>query len=71
MLLGVGVLPVGAALLGHQQYLRSPYHSPGLFPHPAQMYGSPYPYNQRFQRSLAQASQTVMESIDQFKQKND
>lgn len=68
----MGVLPVGSALFAEEQFLRSPYRpGPGYFPHPPQAYGGPYPYNQRFQRSLAEASRTVMESIDQFKSKND
>jgi hypothetical protein len=35
-----------------------------------QAFQRPYPYNQRFQRSLADASRTVMDAIDTFESKN-
>ena len=72
--LGIGVLPVGAALLGRQDFdMSSPYY-PGALGHPGMMpqqpFQGPYPYNQRFQRSLADASRTVMDAIDKFQSKN-
>jgi hypothetical protein len=55
----------------------SPYYpgglgQPGMMPpHMApHSFQGPYPYNQRFQRSLADASRTVMNAIDQFQLKN-
>lgn len=69
---GIGVLPVGAALLAGRHdtgVLDSPYGEPGLMPYPGQPINGPYPYH-RFQRSLADASRTVMEAIDKFESKN-
>ncbi|XP_032789096.2 uncharacterized protein LOC116926344 [Daphnia magna] len=70
----IGVLPVGAALLGRQDFgVDSPYagHPGMMFPQMAQQsFQGPYPYNQRFQRSLADASRTVLDAIGQFESKN-
>lgn len=74
--LGIGVLPVGAALLGRQDFDMDYYPGavgqPGMMPpHMMQQaFQRPYPYNQRFQRSLADASRTVMDAIDTFESKN-
>ncbi|XP_057376278.1 uncharacterized protein LOC130697392 [Daphnia carinata] len=70
----IGVLPVGAALLGRQDFgMDSPYagHPGMMLPQMAQQpFQGPYPYNQRFQRSLADASRSVMDAIGQFESKN-
>ncbi|KAI9561741.1 hypothetical protein GHT06_012702 [Daphnia sinensis] len=70
----IGVLPVGAALLGRQDFgMDSPYagHPGMMLPQMAQQpFQGPYPYSQRFQRSLADASRSVMDAIGQFESKN-
>lgn len=65
---GIGVLPVGAALAGRNDVVGSPYDYSDMMPY-QQNFNAPYPYH-RYQRSLADASRTVMNAIDQFQLKN-
>ena len=80
ILLGVGVLPVGAALMTRDEmmpaYLPPPAVAGNMLPPPGNFAGRPYPnsqfyYNRRAKRSLAEASRQVMEAVNHFQLKNE